>query len=152
MSSILVILAIVVGAIGFVELSQATMGVGLIGSACLLGVLARVVQASELHRASEQAAAKRTNETQRLMQWLYTLQTGRPFQLMPGTQIRVAKHDGIGKVKTADVTMEPSPGSAVVGRFVPGAPLKLLDEHGDYLQVEMINGKSGWIRKQLIES
>lgn len=42
----LVVVAIFVGFIGLLFLSQASQGVGFIGFACLLGILARIVQAS----------------------------------------------------------------------------------------------------------
>ncbi|MBI2846944.1 MAG: hypothetical protein HYX82_03585 [Chloroflexi bacterium] len=44
---ILVLIAIIVTVIGAASLNQATLGVGLIGIACLIGILARIVQASK---------------------------------------------------------------------------------------------------------
>lgn len=49
--TILVALAVLVGVFGGLSLSQATMGAGLMAAACLLGILARMVQAS--HHQSE---------------------------------------------------------------------------------------------------
>jgi len=47
MSIVLVIFAIIAAIAGFFTLSEATMGVGILCSACLLGILARIVQASK---------------------------------------------------------------------------------------------------------
>jgi hypothetical protein len=46
MLPILVILSVIAGLVGLFLLTQATWGVGLIGFACLLGILARIQQAS----------------------------------------------------------------------------------------------------------
>ena len=47
MDIFLVIVSIIVGFVGILDLSQATMGVGIIACACLLGILARIAQASK---------------------------------------------------------------------------------------------------------
>lgn len=49
MWQILLILAVIVTAIGFGFLSQATMGVGIIAIGCVLGILARIAQANAQH-------------------------------------------------------------------------------------------------------
>jgi hypothetical protein len=48
-SIVLLLIALVVAALGFVSLTQATMGVGLIAVACLLGIIARIMQATAFH-------------------------------------------------------------------------------------------------------
>ena len=50
MENLLIVLAVLAGIIGGLLLSQATTGVGIIGGACLLGILARIVQAERQHR------------------------------------------------------------------------------------------------------
>ena len=50
MAIILAVLAIVVGGFGTLSLSQATLGVGLLSLACLLGIFARLLQAEQQHR------------------------------------------------------------------------------------------------------
>ena len=50
MTGFLIILALLGAFIGAVFLSNATMGVGFIGGACLLGILARIAQASIQHQ------------------------------------------------------------------------------------------------------
>lgn len=45
MDKLLMILALLGAAVGFFFLSEATMGVGIIGLACFLGILTRIVQA-----------------------------------------------------------------------------------------------------------
>jgi hypothetical protein len=47
---LLIILALVVGFFGAMSLTQATLGVGIICSACLIGILGRIAQAYEQHR------------------------------------------------------------------------------------------------------
>jgi hypothetical protein len=49
MTVVLIILALLAGAVGFALSSQATMGVAIICGACLLAILARVAQASAQH-------------------------------------------------------------------------------------------------------
>ena len=53
MAGILAILSIVAGAAGFIFLSEATMGVGIIGIAALLGIWARIAQADANHKKLE---------------------------------------------------------------------------------------------------
>ena len=43
----LIIVAVILGIAGLLFLSEATTGVGLIGLACLAGILARLIQAAE---------------------------------------------------------------------------------------------------------
>ena len=50
MTAFLVIIALFGGFVGFIFLSEATTGVGIIGIACLCGILARIVQASNNHK------------------------------------------------------------------------------------------------------
>lgn len=52
MTTLLVVLALVAAAIASLSLSQATVGVGIMAFACLLGILARVAQASQQHKES----------------------------------------------------------------------------------------------------
>ena len=49
LTGILVVLALLAGVAGLVSLSQATLGVGVMGMACLLAIFARIVQASDQH-------------------------------------------------------------------------------------------------------
>jgi len=49
MTIVLVVLAFLVGGVGLLTMSQATMGVGLMGGACLLGIMARIYQAMQQH-------------------------------------------------------------------------------------------------------
>jgi hypothetical protein len=46
----LLVLALLGGIAGFMFLSEATTGVGIIAFACLIGILARVAQAAEQHK------------------------------------------------------------------------------------------------------
>lgn len=55
MVTVLTVIAILVGAIGVAGSSQATFGVALVGFACLLGVIARIVQAAAGQRAQTRA-------------------------------------------------------------------------------------------------
>lgn len=57
MTIALVILAIVLAASGFLFLSQATVGVGIIATACLVAIIAPIAQAQhcELHHAAKSA-------------------------------------------------------------------------------------------------
>lgn len=49
---ILVLVAWLVAIVGIDYLSEATLGVGIICSACFLGIMARIAQASAHHRES----------------------------------------------------------------------------------------------------
>lgn len=49
MTILLVVGAVLLGLAGLLELSQATLGVGLIALACLLAILARIEQATRQH-------------------------------------------------------------------------------------------------------
>ena len=42
------LISVVIGAAGLLTLSQATAGVGLVGFGCLVGILARLLQARQL--------------------------------------------------------------------------------------------------------
>ena len=53
MTALLVVAAILVGAMGFLQLSNATLGVGILCSACLLAILARIAQAADHHKQRE---------------------------------------------------------------------------------------------------
>jgi len=44
---ILALISVVIGAAGLLSLSQATAGVGLVAFGCLVGILARLVQAQK---------------------------------------------------------------------------------------------------------
>jgi hypothetical protein len=59
MHVVFVVIGIALGVIGAFSLTQATMGVGLIGLACFAGILARMAQ------AEMQASAARKREQQR---------------------------------------------------------------------------------------
>jgi len=47
---LLVLLALLIGPAGFMLLSNATTGVGVIALACLFAILARIAQAAEQHK------------------------------------------------------------------------------------------------------
>ena len=49
MSILLIVLALLGGIVGGLYLTQITVGVGLIGGACLLAILARIAQARNQH-------------------------------------------------------------------------------------------------------
>lgn len=50
--AILVILGIIAVVVGFLSLTQATTGMGLIGIACFLGIVARILQADHYGEAT----------------------------------------------------------------------------------------------------
>jgi hypothetical protein len=50
MRSLLIVLAFILLLVSVLFINEATLGVGLIGAACFLGILARLVQAAE-HQA-----------------------------------------------------------------------------------------------------
>jgi hypothetical protein len=50
MGSLLQVLAVLSGAVGVFTISQATLGVGFICGGCLLGIMARLVQAETQHK------------------------------------------------------------------------------------------------------
>lgn len=50
MAAILTLLAILTGFVGLFFLTEATTGVGIIGLACLFGILARLSQAGKQHK------------------------------------------------------------------------------------------------------
>ncbi len=60
---LLILAALGLGFFGFVSLSEATFGVGLIGLACVCGILARISQAAAHQRTVETRLAELTNET-----------------------------------------------------------------------------------------
>lgn len=51
MTIVLVVVALLAGVIGVLSLSEATMGVGIICFGCLIGIVARIAQASVQHAA-----------------------------------------------------------------------------------------------------
>lgn len=57
---ILIILSIIVAVGGALSLSNATMGVGIIGLACMLACFARIAQASSQHAELKQLLADKT--------------------------------------------------------------------------------------------
>ena len=63
MVNILLLLAMLAAAVGAFMLSEATMGVGIIGLALFLSVLARIVQAQ--HHHDENGRAAQPNPTKR---------------------------------------------------------------------------------------
>jgi hypothetical protein len=48
-SIVLLLIALLAAGIGFISLSEATMGVGMIAVACLLAIIARIMQATAFH-------------------------------------------------------------------------------------------------------
>lgn len=52
MHIVLSIFATLAGLLGVFYLSQATVGVGVIALGCLLGILARIIQAAEHHKST----------------------------------------------------------------------------------------------------
>lgn len=49
MTALLIVLGLLAAVLGSLLLSEATMGVGVIGLACFLGILGRIAQASGQH-------------------------------------------------------------------------------------------------------
>jgi hypothetical protein len=47
MDIFLVVIALILAVVGFFNLSNATLGIGIIGCGCLFGILARIAQASK---------------------------------------------------------------------------------------------------------
>jgi len=79
MWEILVVLSILAVAVGFIFLSEATTGVGIIAIGGVLGILARIAQASRYHKQvmDKLAALVTTTETathQQLQEYLDILQ------------------------------------------------------------------------------
>lgn len=60
MDILLVVVALIGAALGGLSLSQATMGVGFLAGACLLAILARMVQASHHHSRAMQVLEAHT--------------------------------------------------------------------------------------------
>jgi len=58
----LIIVALLAGLIGFFYLTQATIGVGIICGACLLAIIARIVQASDQHAEMIQMTNAKNNQ------------------------------------------------------------------------------------------
>jgi len=54
MAKLFIVLGLVAAAVGFFTLSEATMGVGIIGLACFLGILGRIAQAGDQHELTMQ--------------------------------------------------------------------------------------------------
>lgn len=79
MAGILILIAIGASLLGLLLLTQATYGVGLLAFACVTGILARIAQAQELHRATTPApiatAAPQPARAQRSDRTLYILAT-----------------------------------------------------------------------------
>lgn len=63
MVTILLLVGLLLAGAGLLSLSQATLGIGLIGLACFCGITARLIQADHQHREE----AKRREE---LWKWL----------------------------------------------------------------------------------
>lgn len=63
MSTVLMLGAFLSGVVGFALLSQATMGVGVICLGCLMGILARILQADAHHNTVMTAMAATAPET-----------------------------------------------------------------------------------------
>ena len=59
--SALIVVALLVGLIGFGFLSNATSGVGIIAWACLFAILARIAQAAEQHKEIRAILDRRGN-------------------------------------------------------------------------------------------
>jgi hypothetical protein len=58
--AILLVFALLGGIVGFMFLSNATTGVGIIAFSCLIAILARVAQAAEQHREIKAILEQRT--------------------------------------------------------------------------------------------
>lgn len=66
MSKLLIVLALLVGIAGGCYLNQATLGVGLIGGACFLAILARIAQAHNQHlELMDEIGSQERNTNQR---------------------------------------------------------------------------------------
>lgn len=64
MAGLLILLGILALGAGLLFLSEATTGVGIIGVACFLGILARIAQASEQHQKLMDALGLEEGETE----------------------------------------------------------------------------------------
>lgn len=62
MTTLLVVLSLGLGFLGFAMLSEATSGVGAIALGCLIAILARIQQASEHHAAAKKLAQRHSNQ------------------------------------------------------------------------------------------
>jgi hypothetical protein len=50
LAALTIVGAVLLGLVGISSLSEATLGVGLIGAACLLGIISRILQAEAHHK------------------------------------------------------------------------------------------------------
>lgn len=64
MVGFLVLLSVLAGVVGFMLLTEATLGAGIIGVACLLGVLARLAQADQHHKTLMRESQSQAGESQ----------------------------------------------------------------------------------------
>ena len=122
---LLILGAIVLALGGSALLTQATLGVGLLASACLLAIMARIAQADAHHRQALKKADTREGQTRDLLQWLYTVQTDSELErriLVPGTTVKINARAIDGKNKRAELMSEPEyhtrPASSAVGGLV----------------------------------
>jgi hypothetical protein len=58
MRSLLIVLAFILLLVSVLFINEATLGVGLIGAACFLGIIVRILQAAEHHAQLLDALAK----------------------------------------------------------------------------------------------
>lgn len=63
MTALLIVLGLLAAALGGLLLSEATMGVGIIGLACFLGILGRIAQASAQHAETMRLLKERPSKT-----------------------------------------------------------------------------------------
>ena len=55
MYPLLIVLSLIAGGLGFIMLSPATMGVGIMAGGCILAIWARIAQAQEHFRATQKS-------------------------------------------------------------------------------------------------
>lgn len=58
MVTVLLVLSVIAAVFGLLSLSEATMGVGVLALACLLGIFARIAQAHQHHQETHGGASK----------------------------------------------------------------------------------------------
>ena len=147
---LLILAAIVLGLGGFNYLTQATLGVGFLASACLLAILARIAQADAHHREALEEAKTRQTQTLNLLQLLYTVQTGSELErrtLIPGTTVTINARAMDRKNKRVELLSAPDPESDRSLLLSHGQYVNVVkDPGGEYVHIETLDGKhDGWL-------
>lgn len=155
MEALFVIVAIGLGAIGFLESTQATFGVALIGCGCICAAIGRIGQAQKQQKELLKELDQQHRRTDDLMKWIYSLQTGRDFKrpaFAEGDIVNLKAGARQGK-KSRQVEIWDSLGeeAQVVTRLANGAPVKVLEDRETVLQVQTMGGRfTGWVDVEFI--